>query len=241
MHSFLDAKLMAKALRKAIAERKIELSHSDCLEIVARQFGLADWNTLAARIAATVNNGDELALPQGWFVTGHTEQKYYRLGLDPSSAGTALIESRFSRGDGIALENDHYGVLMQSVVADSYRGKRIRLSASIRTEAADLGSIWMRVDKSQGNVLRFDNMMARGSDGALKGTTGWSARHVVLDVPEEAESIHYGFLLRGYGRVWARSFKIETVGDDINPTAGNRDYLPKPTNLDFSRGDSPAA
>ncbi len=239
MHSFLDAKLMAKALRKALAERKIEFSHGDCLELVARQFGLADWNTLAARIAAAGTDRD-LPLPEGWFVTGHTERKHYRLGLDPASRGTALIESRFTRDQGIALDDDSYAVLMQSIVAGSYRGKRVRLSASIRTEDADLGSIWMRVDRSQGNVLRFDNMMARRSEGALKGTTGWNERHVVLDVPEEAGSIHYGFLLQGYGRVWARSFRIETVGGEVKPTAGQRSYLPKPTNLDFSGGNHPA-
>lgn len=235
MYSFLDAKLMAKALRKAMAERKIELSHSDCLELVARQFGLADWNTLAARIAASAGDSDELKLPQDWFVTGHTERKNYRLGLDPTLSGTALIESRFARGAGVVFDDDHYGVLMQSIVADAYRARRVRLSASIKTEDADLGSIWLRVDKSQGNVLCFDNMVARKSDGALRGTTEWTERTVVLDVPEEAESIRYGFLLQRYGRVWARAFRIETVGDDIAPTAG-RSYLPKPANLDFSEG-----
>ena len=41
-------KSMAKALRKALAERNLDLPHSVCLEIVARQFGVANWNTLKA-------------------------------------------------------------------------------------------------------------------------------------------------------------------------------------------------
>ena len=44
-----DAKAMARSLRVALADRNFSLSHSECLEIVARQFGLADWNTLAAQ------------------------------------------------------------------------------------------------------------------------------------------------------------------------------------------------
>lgn len=52
MRDFRDAKSMAKALRAAMAERQLELSHSESLEIVARQFGLDDWNVLAASIAA---------------------------------------------------------------------------------------------------------------------------------------------------------------------------------------------
>lgn len=47
-----SAKTMAKSLRDALAGRNVSLSHSACLEIVARQFGFADWNTLSARLPA---------------------------------------------------------------------------------------------------------------------------------------------------------------------------------------------
>jgi predicted enzyme related to lactoylglutathione lyase len=52
MRDFRDAKLMAQALRKAIKDDGLELSHSRCLEIVARELGYDDWNILAAKIAA---------------------------------------------------------------------------------------------------------------------------------------------------------------------------------------------
>lgn len=52
MRSFRNAKAMARTLRDALGERDVDLPHSACLEIVARQLGLADWNVLAARIAA---------------------------------------------------------------------------------------------------------------------------------------------------------------------------------------------
>ena len=50
MRSFRDAKLMAKSLRETMAARQVPLTHSETLEIVARQFGYDDWNVLAARI-----------------------------------------------------------------------------------------------------------------------------------------------------------------------------------------------
>lgn len=50
MRSFRDAKLMAKSLRETMAARRVPLSHSETLEIVARQFGYDDWNVLAAKI-----------------------------------------------------------------------------------------------------------------------------------------------------------------------------------------------
>lgn len=59
MRSFRDAKLMARTLRETLAARHIPLSHSETLEIVARQFGYDDWNVLAAKI------GDAGAAPVG--------------------------------------------------------------------------------------------------------------------------------------------------------------------------------
>jgi hypothetical protein len=50
MRTFNDAKAMAKVLRQAFTARKVDISHSETLEIVAAQFGLPDWNVLAARI-----------------------------------------------------------------------------------------------------------------------------------------------------------------------------------------------
>lgn len=50
MRDFRDAKLMAKTLRQILAEREIALTHSETLEIVARQFGLDQWNILVAKI-----------------------------------------------------------------------------------------------------------------------------------------------------------------------------------------------
>ena len=50
MRSYLEAKAMAKSLRDSMAARDVSLSHSDCLEIVARQFGFRDWNTLSSKI-----------------------------------------------------------------------------------------------------------------------------------------------------------------------------------------------
>lgn len=50
MRTYTDAKSMAKSLREALEQRDVKLTHSDCLELVANQFGLKDWNVLSARI-----------------------------------------------------------------------------------------------------------------------------------------------------------------------------------------------
>jgi catechol 2,3-dioxygenase-like lactoylglutathione lyase family enzyme len=51
MRTFRDAKAMAKTLRAdVLASTQVDLPHSACLEIIAHQFGFADWNVLAAMI-----------------------------------------------------------------------------------------------------------------------------------------------------------------------------------------------
>src|SRR5271154_1576559 len=55
-----NAKTMAKSLRGALVGRNVSLAHSACLEIVARQLGFADWNTLSANLRT--QEGAEMAL-----------------------------------------------------------------------------------------------------------------------------------------------------------------------------------
>jgi len=57
MRDHRDSKAMAKAMREALAARDVNITHSEALEIVARQFGLASWNILSAKI-------DEETVPQ---------------------------------------------------------------------------------------------------------------------------------------------------------------------------------
>ena len=68
MPTHKDAKAMARTLRVALADRNVSLSHSECLEIVARQFNSADWNTLSAKLLAEErrlarSQGSETASP----------------------------------------------------------------------------------------------------------------------------------------------------------------------------------
>jgi Glyoxalase superfamily protein/ClpX C4-type zinc finger len=67
MRTYKDAKAMAKSLRGFLAARSVKLSHSQCLEIVAKQFGFADWNTLSTKLDAESNGAcpiSKFAAPQ---------------------------------------------------------------------------------------------------------------------------------------------------------------------------------
>ena len=46
-----ELKAQARRLRQAMAERGDDMSHSTALELIAKQHGLRDWNTLSALAA----------------------------------------------------------------------------------------------------------------------------------------------------------------------------------------------
>lgn len=50
MRDFRDAKAMAHALREALASKAVKISHSECLELIAKSFGVETWNILSAKI-----------------------------------------------------------------------------------------------------------------------------------------------------------------------------------------------
>lgn len=221
MHTFLDSKTMAKALRKALAERQVDISHADSLELVARQFGLDDWNTLAARIEAARPR----KLPRGWHIHQGSGYPLFEMGTDPNDPGSVTIVA-ISSPD---VVGHNFATLMQSISAEDYRGQTLKLTAELRGDDVGHGSLWMRVDpKGGGKSLRFDNMLMRERDGALSGRFGWTERSIVLDVPDEAGTLHYGPMLKGAGQLWARNLRIDPVPATTRTTDSNN-YPRRPT------------
>ncbi len=188
----------------------------------------------AASAEVTVPPGVIAKAPQGWHANG-TNTKAYLAGVDTQTTWggmpSAYVQST------TAGEKD-FGGMMQTIAADNYAGKRVRLSGWVKTEDANDGGghLWLRVDgQERGQVLQFDNMGNR----AVKGTADWQEASVVLDVPANAAALAYGFFVQGGGKMWVNGQKIEEVGQDVASTNmvrpnGQPTNLPKtPTNLGF--------
>jgi len=106
-------------------------------------------------------------------------------------------------------------MLAQSIRADAYRGKRVRLSGYLKTIGVSEGTavLFMRVD-GDGVVQTSDYMQNR----PLMLTTDWARQEIVLDVPRTAIGVTYGFLLGGSGQAWLDDVEVEVVGDDVKTT-----------------------
>lgn len=165
--------------------------------------------------------------PKGWHAAGSAPDTY-EMGARPGDrrAGDRNAYIRAlpqARG---------FGTMMQSIGADAYRGKRLRLSGYLSTREANSAAMWMRIDAAGHQTVGFDNMDKR----ALRGDTDWKRYEIVLDVPQNAELIAFGFLLEGKGEVMADDFKLDEVGKDVPVTGTGRPvYPPAPVNLDFAQ------
>lgn len=221
-----DPKTMAKSLRADLTSHGYDLTHSQCLEIVAHQLGYDDWNTASAKSGRS----QKLQLPEDWFVAGSAPHDYHA-GIDPNRRDNAA--TIYAKRDGRQIVG--FATLMQSFDASAYLGNRVRLSADISCADTDgFATIWMRVDGVDRGGIRFDNTLSRDRNGPLSGTQGWTQRVIVLDVPEDAEKIAFGFMLEGKGQCWCRGFQIDVVDNAVPVTSDKPAQLQSPSNLDFA-------
>ena len=178
-------------------------------------------------LGASAGNVDE-ELPEPWFKNGQPPAKEQCLaGVDVE------LEQQGTRNLTLRCEEavDGFVGVMQEFSAENYLGKRVRFSASVRTEGIEEGSgaIWMRVDDYRRPSSAFDNMR----DRPLTGTEDWTRHSVVLDVSEEAQGIFFGTFLHGRGQIWIKDLKFESVGKDV-PTTGQKKPT-EPGNLELER------
>ncbi len=150
---------------------------------------------------------------KGWSLAGSAPQDY-EFGLEFNGFGIApkMFAQIRSKAD---AKGEGFGTEMQTISATDYRGQRVRFSALLRpTEVGRGAGLWFRVDAADGKVLAFDNMQSR----PVVGTQNWKRYDVVLDVPENGQSIAFGILLVGKGKLGFDELRFEKVGKDVPTT-----------------------
>ncbi|WP_197491907.1 glyoxalase superfamily protein [Rhizobium bangladeshense] len=115
-----ELKAQAKRLRQAMNDRGTTLTHSAALEMIARQHGARDWNTLAA-LAARPNAAPKTPL----FVGAHIRGRY----LNQPFAGEILSLSALPGG--LHRITIHFDEAVDVVTFESFSAFRRRVSAQI--------------------------------------------------------------------------------------------------------------
>ncbi len=177
------------------------------------------------------SNNLEAQKIEGWFITG-SNPNGYEIGLDKSIYKTEPSSSFLKSIDKKVVG---FGTLMQSCSASEYLGKRVKMSAYIKSKnVTGWAGMWLRIDAKQGRKnLGFDNMR----DRPIKNDNDWAKYEIILDVPEESGKLNYGILLNGEGEVWFDNIKFEVVDKlKTKQTSVDKPHPnKKPINLDFSK------
>jgi hypothetical protein len=152
----------------------------------------------------------------GWFVAGSRREDYeLETGTTPGLTRTLgfLLKAR------PGASPHGFGTAMRYAPAEAWRGKRVQLSARMKSQDALRLQLWLRVDGGASRVsgvappmLAFYNM----DDRPVRGTSDWKRYQVVLDVPDGARELAFGFFLtQGRGQAWAEDFHVEEVGHEV--------------------------
>lgn len=107
--------------------------------------------------------------------------------------------------------------LMQSIAADAYRNKRVRLTVYARSKEVESGAFfYFRVD-GEDTVFAYKNTAV----DLIRETTEWGLYNITLDVPEAAVAMDFGVVMSpGQGTIWMDDFNLEVVDNLIPSGAG---------------------
>ena len=173
------------------------------------QIETVDSQMLPAQADRTVEqqptNLDFEAGSTGWSAADSNTQEYVS-GVDSAVAhlghASGSIEALGRQPNGI-------GLLRQSIKADKYRGKRVRVSGYIKSTPLTNGAAFLTTLYDQQDHMSYANSRWTGS------VTDWQWFGIVLDVPANSDRLEYGLALIGAGQAWLDDVSVELVEDGI--------------------------
>jgi hypothetical protein len=151
-------------------------------------------------------------VPVGWLIPKSPRAAGYGAELSMTGCKTTVcaVVTTPPPGDGKKppQQGGPFGNLMQTFEARAYRGKTIRLRASLRLDPSsknDRAQMWVRIDCEQGTMCGFDNM-----DNRPVRSDKWKSAEIKLRVPESAVTINLGVISIGHGRAWVDEMTFES-------------------------------
>jgi hypothetical protein len=156
----------------------------------------------------------KLGAPEGWWVVQHAGPLSYIFESD------AMVRHGGERSLRVAnVGPEPFGAIYQTVPAAAHRGKTLRLSAWLRTDATAgnrFGSgAGLKLHSVRGG---YPLEVAEMRRDAVHGTTDWTRYEIALKISAEADGIEAGLVLFGPGKAWIDDVALDVV-DDVAPPA----------------------
>jgi hypothetical protein len=178
---------------------------------------------LAAPLAAaavTASGADSLRQPEGWMAMASyawPQGQTHEAGVAPeteTSGQRALTVKALGQ-----RQPTEIGSISQ--YAFGYAGKRVRLTAQVKTAGDGWGGLVISQGYNPLPFLAFTEAYATTPPRGAAGCPDWCEVSVVADVPvdhDHAGVVNVGLALVGNGQASARSLRLEAVGADVPVT-----------------------
>lgn len=138
--------------------------------------------------------------PPHWSCITHSDASSHRFFIDdraPANGKRSLCVER--------VRDEPWALATQGLFDTALRGRRLRLSISVRLEAASAGAgPWVMVQGGAGNQLFHDERL-------VKGTRAWQRIELDFSVPSEAAVIEVGAALHGGGKMCIDDARLEIL------------------------------
>jgi hypothetical protein len=121
--------------------------------------------------------------------------RYFGPGFDGSNPGGPYQGKRTNRARALGAGIDGFVTLMQTVSADTLRGKIVRFRGQVRAAARDpmgRAALWLRVDRPAQTMGFFDNM----GDRPIRDPE-WREYGIEGTVAEDATNVAFGVMASG--------------------------------------------
>ena len=116
---------------------------------------------------------------------------------------------------------------MQVVKSAPYKGKRMRLTAWVKTGSkTQIVTLWM-------GVSHTTTTSTPGVNNLIKGMEDWQQCSLVMDVDTSSDYMEYGVILPDSGKVWIDDVTIEQVDKSVPVTVDIFKTHMASTNLSF--------
>jgi hypothetical protein len=139
------------------------------------------------------------ALPSGWEVSPPGE------GTTAETVGEGCPEgvrcARLTRKDA----GPGYSALVEVVRAEAFRGKRIRLRATLRmASGAGRSLLYLQVNRS---ASQHETLTGQAAGAA------WRRDELLTDVSKDAETLQFGLVVAGPGEAWIDAVEVQVLGE----------------------------
>lgn len=166
-------------------------------------------------------------LPKAWTKSG-TWAGSYSMKIKPNEG---LNNSNALQIESIGKNIMGSGAVIQTISSSNYIGKRIKLSAYIKTENVnDFACLLLCSNQNLDELWNDDEVISEDKKTYLKGNHEYKKVESYLNVTDNFGNIVLGAMIKGEGKIWLDRFNLEIIE---NIKESGNELSKAPQNMEF--------